>query len=228
MKKNQPIKRSRPSDSKQDIPFTHYQGFRYAEWADPKTEEIPLETVANGIRRSSVGDDQILTYLILEYKEVLKTESPEDSIDNLLSSVDRLFKNKILSMDERLIIIKAMSGDFKATQLLIKANPETIYLPFIADNMIKLLREYKDKPIPKGANLVDIKDKWMEFLSQRPGGKIPYRNEDIQHLFNHAKKLNMPSDEAYEKIAELLDISEDSVKRRIKTKTKRGRPKKIQ
>lgn len=215
------------SRAKRDKPLTAFAPEPIVGHPDPETGEIPLEDFCRKLRESRFRNDEGLRLLVQHYLDELGKSHQERAIIALWQLVSDLMQGSdpYFTEDNFKKLQDALLGDIPAAQELIKANPEVIRLPFIADILISILNDYKHKTNLKET---DIKEQWQGFMPSREKNVIPYSDEELKYAFEIAKKDKSirTTQEAREKLSQHLDISERKLIDIIKIKKSKGRPSK--
>lgn len=211
---------------KQYGPFTDFKSFAGFYWED--LENITPQGVAEIIKKRETKDSLVLEILIVQFVETSKKEGEIPALIEFWQLVEKLRKegvNKsppLLTPEMYSVLEKASRGDLKACQIIVRAHPDTIRLPFIMDIMVELIRKVKYAR----SDVPTLRDKWSQFLPSRPSRDIPYSEKSVRGLskmVKQDKRVKLPTD----KTGELLGISGESVRRAsIKPERGRGRPKK--
>ncbi|PQP35647.1 hypothetical protein C6A37_01410 [Desulfobacteraceae bacterium SEEP-SAG9] len=222
----------------QYYPFNDFKPPKF--WFDPEGEEPHWQEVAKRMRQLPYEEDsKMLSYLVDIYRSELKHNNQKEALDMFWKEVEntRYFG---LTDDMKKVLLDAKAGNIKAAQIMVRANPVTIHLPFVAQAMRYVVSQHKYCD-SKGANILkDIEYSWKDFLPKRTGGNITYNHSDLKRLILLAekqmceetkinvrgKKVQKTFSDAREAVAEALNISDEYLKRNIKIKTKRGREKK--
>jgi hypothetical protein len=226
-------------------PFSTFRGATYAGWVDPQTGDIPLEVHIKGTKKSPTGDDEKLHFLVWLYERVLKEKGADVANNELWGAIGGWVKEGVLSKEEYSILCDAeVAGSitqgeiedeiegryFKAVQTIVKANPDTIELPFIRNALKYILRKQKYEI----TDAESYKYRWNNFLHKRPKRKILYSSESIKRLVEIAKRHTKSTGrqgggktiDAYEIVAEGFGVSEDYLKKKTAIQRQRERPKK--
>jgi hypothetical protein len=224
---------------------------------------IPWKTLAKGIKDGRTMDSMALTYLVTVYQRTaetdgidkarvefwtlvgswhLKAPTKAESRDYIAETPDGNFKDW-LSMEQpavrglsfiinemRLKLYEAKAGNRAAAQTIVKACPEAIYLPFIAKTLADIVADFKYGEAGKqdpGA--------WKGFLPKRPGGAVPYTDDDIKRVGKKARQqdsrplMNESSlkgkGSLLKDIGAEMGISADKIRKVFKTQKGPGRPK---
>lgn len=205
-------------------------------------EELPWREVAKRMRKMPrQKNSEILAHLTRVYKNELEHNGEIKALEKFWQEVENMRKIGILTEDMEKVLLNAKAGNIKAAQIMVRANPYIIHLPFIAQVMRYVVSQHKYCD-SKGYLLSDIKDSWRQFLPKRPGGRITYNDSDLEKLVNMAfrqmsknqqkkidsrgRKVPITFTDAREAVAEELKISSEYIKKNIPIKLKRGRPQK--
>ena len=203
-----------------ELPFSDYWPYAGLKGEAGADNELSFRTYINCVKKNLSMESEKLKELVDVYR---------DHIEKVQREVMSLLRHRGLeflpNLKEWKILRDAMAGDLKAVQKLVKANPETIYLPFIAKAMVSVIREHKNSLKGKGY-IEDVKDKWEGFLTARPGGAIPYNEATLTFLRHKGRKLGLSPSDTDEKIMEGLSLSERALKQKARISNGRGRPKK--
>ena len=201
------------------------------------------------IRARRSRDSKVLTELVRRYLDDTKRLSGKQSIDRFWKRVefgdpdkpkpsreecyDINFSGIYLNQEKREVLYKARSGNLKAVQILVRSHPETIYLPFVARVMLKIMLTQKYGP---RGNLQDNKDIWTDFLSKRAGGVRQYDEEDLKFLIAMEKKYGEKINTKGQKVPlnkedaaaviedKLGDIKAETIRKKGASKGRKGRP----
>lgn len=123
------------------------------EWEDSslKDKDIPISwrEIAKGLKRHRGKDSMGLKILVSTYQEKAKTLGVDVAMNYFWAQQAEL-SPKIFNADMRKILVKAFLHDIEATQLIVRAYPDAIYLPFIAYNMASILDDFKYSKVNKG------------------------------------------------------------------------------
>ena len=88
-------------------------------------------------------NSEILDYLLFQYEEGLK-ESQEKALRTFWRHAEAINKSYQWMTDEEMKCLKsAASGDLSSILILVRANPGILRLPFVVNELIRLLNEYK-------------------------------------------------------------------------------------
>lgn len=110
-----------------------------------------------------------LFLLTQEYKKVLETEGPERADFVFLDMACRLRDEGKFTNDEvELLSNAAIAKNLQAIQTIVKAEPETIHLRFVAEVLVDVLRNYK---IGTGEKARSAAKEWQGFLDSTLKGK---------------------------------------------------------
>jgi len=210
---------------------------------DPSVGDIAWRDFAKGIKRHQGKDSMILSILVSEYQRKAKAEGIEVALVHFWSFQAKL-SPKTLNTDMRQVLVTALSGDTAATQIIVRACPDAIHLPFIASNMAMIVRKYKYSKVAKrqGArdayveddevkerreSIKDIRDAWDGFLPKRSGGDLPYTIEDLRRAVKKVRRQAEGNEHDQNvELGKELNISSEAIRKRVKTKEGRGRPRK--
>ena len=136
-----------------------------------------------------------------------------------------------LTNEMRLFLYRAKAGEIKAAQIIVRACPESIFLPFIADVMAKIAVRHKYKIKSRDTHEISAHDIWEAFLPKRE--KVQYTLRDLEFVIKKAVKQDKrpllhgkEGTSLYEDIAEVLGVSVDYLKANYKIKRGSGRPRK--
>jgi hypothetical protein len=134
-------------------------------------------------------------------------------------------EERITNAEENLLK-RAIGGDLKSIQFLVRRDPNVIYLPFVQEKMMDILLQYKwDRP--SGDMKIDIREViWPGFLPERPGGKLHFNEYYLNCLKEWYMRSGATKARACRIIADEHKISFDRLYRRLGHAGKRGRPKK--
>lgn len=224
MKKNLDHARFEPFDD-----FAGAQGIVYSGHS-----EDPLPTYrdkAAFVKSLSPKDSLRLTMLVVAFREASRTMPILEAVTVFWQRAADLRRSGYLSEAQWNALERAYGGDLRAAQLLVRAQPEMLRLPFVHEAMIAVvLRQKNARP----GEFVEKLD-WLDFLPKRHGGRSPFLPEHLRALIESAKKEIPPSDrrkktasrlDADEAVAEELGIKPTYLTKTAKLKTGRGRPKK--
>jgi hypothetical protein len=223
-------------DKKEHPPFTRCRGSSRAGWLDSETKVTPLERAIKQTKEFTTADDDMLRALVYSYENALKEgKGPQEAIADFWKTVQVAFKEGLLSEEEHEILINANKAGknaanafikpvgikyIRSVQILVKANPVVLKLPFVRDTLINVLR--RQKYTLEGS--VALKDIWFDFLHRRPKGKMNHSPEALRRLIEQAKRVGVKPVDAYATIGEAMGVSEDSLKKKTSVKGRRGRP----
>jgi len=194
----------------------------------PDGEEIPWHKVAERMRTMPrEKESEVLEYLTGQFRKIRKETGETMAIEAFWNEVEELRMLGALSpaMVEALLKVKDPGKiNIEAAQMMVRAAPVTIHLPFVANAMRYVIFTHKSGD-PGTDVLDDAKKRWKGFLPDRSGGKYTYGAGDIRMLTNLVQKqMGIGLDKARHKVAEALDVSYEYVKKLTKTKNKRGNP----
>jgi len=211
---------------------------------DPSVGDIAWKDFAKGIKRRRGKDSMILSILVSEYQRKAKTEGTDAALAHFWRYQATL-STKSLTEDMVTVLAKANGGDAGATQIIVRACPDAIHLPFIASNMAAVVRTYKYAKVGKRIDGRDAyledeevtereallkefrKENWDAFLPKRTGGDLPYAAEDLARVVKKARQQKERNEhDLYTEIGKELNISSDVIKKKVKIKNGRGRPRK--
>lgn len=134
-------------------------------------------------------------------------------------------EERITNAEERLLK-KAIGGDLKSIQFLVRKDPNVIYLPFVQEKMIDILLQYKWDS-PSGNRKIDIRELiWPGFLPDRPGGKLHFNEDYLNSLMRLYMRSGANKARACRIVADEHKISFERLYRRLNHAGKKGRPKK--
>jgi len=212
-------------------------------------EELPWREVAKRMRETPrEKNSEMLAHLMRVYRKELEYNGEIKALKKFWQEVEKMDNLGFLTDDMEEVLLDAKAGNIKAVQVMIRANPYVIHLPFIAQVMRYVIFQHKYCDPKTGGPLSDIKIAWSEFLPKRAGGNVTYSHADLKKLILLAEKqiseegdadligdtndipgLIQPSftlSAAIEAVAKELNISEGYINKNIKFNRKRGRPKK--
>lgn len=206
-------------------PFIAYRG-------DPGND-APWSILAEGIKRHPGKDSLTLRFLVAEYRKAAKTLGTDAALKDSWEKLSG-WSPAIFTDDMRQVLVKARQGDLDAAQTIVRACPEAVHLPFIADCMSAVVQRFKYSKIGKRTDgkdhyakgeearhsLEDLRAAWDGFLPKRAGGDVPYAAEDLKRVFKKARQQGAAADE----IGEAFGVSAQTVKKKIKIHKSRGRP----
>jgi hypothetical protein len=139
----------------------------------------------------------------------------------------------LVTNEMRLFLYRAKAGEIKAAQTIVRACPEAIFLPFIAEIMSQLVARHKYEIKNKG-ELDNTDILWQDFLPKRAGGRLPYTERDLKFIATIARKQDdrpilsgkEGQSSLFEEMGDILHVSPDYLKGKIRIKRGRGRPRK--
>ncbi len=199
-------------------------------WVNPKTGWLSSEDILQGIKDDPGRDSEKLRVLVWVYQSHLE-KAQQEALSHFWNVVEDFVKGGYITHEEWKLLCEAeavgttdetKTQHIKAVQELVKANPLTINLPFIANAMINILREYKNTFTSKTDNEnkiygEDLKLKWEGFLPSRK--KIPYSRKDIIEAIRAIQKEeNINKEKAYNDVAEALNIGVEPLKKIVRKK----------
>lgn len=194
-------------------------------FVNQESGDISLKDYCEQLQKSEFNNDEGLRLLVDHYKEAIN-QYETAALCSLFEIASRATEGEdpYISREFYTTLQNAMKGELEAVQRLVRLNPETIYLPFVAEVLVKLLNEYKHTPNLKSTNL---KEQWGLFLCSRAGNSNPYPEDVIESVLSIAKGESCNLTEAKEKAVNILGMTDRTLqKKRAKLKLKPGRPKK--
>lgn len=195
-------------------PFSDYvRADGIGGFINPKTNDLPFEIYLEGEKQNPATESEKLKVLVRSYKA--------KGLTHFWDVAREFLSSGYLTKEEWGILCDAEAGNIRAVQLLVKANPEVIVLPFVADVMIEILRKYKNTLTSKCRNKDkkiysnDIRLEWEDFLPARK--KLPYSAYALGKLVNVAgKEFNLDKDEAFEKLTAALGVGIETLKKKVR------------
>lgn len=220
-------------------PFSDTGCRSYAAFLKKDRNDLTFEQHIEGYKKSTALDSLKLRVLIHSYEQ-----------GTYEATLYEFLKSGYLSREEWEILVNAETVGsfdkieqddfqrntayyiklFKAVSYIVKANPDTMELPFIHKAMANLIRLYRDTVIERKSpdkTLEDLKEIWDSFLPSRQGGNIPYKQSDLQKLLYIGIKQGYTKIDAIETISKKLNISIETLNKILRVKDSKGRPKKL-
>lgn len=191
-------------------PFNNLTAKPIAGFTNPKTGEIPAKEFCKQLKESQFRNDEALRFLTDTYFDTIGKQKLFNAEAVCFSAAGDMMQGNdpYLTKKHYNILSKAYNGDIGAIQTLIQANPEVLYLPFIAKGIISFLNKYKHTT--KSGKL-KIKEQWENFLPIRGGTeKNPYPDEIIKSVYRLAlneQQKRKSKTKAVQDIAKYLNIS---------------------
>lgn len=227
-------------DHKQYHPFNDFKPPKI--WLDSQGAELPWREVAKRMREMPYEkDSEMLSYLTDVYRSELKDGGETKALQKFWQEVGKMRSVGFLTDDMEKTLLEAKAENIEAVQVMVRANPVTIHLPFVAQVMRYVVSQYKYCDAGVGV-LPEVRKSWNKFLPSRSGGDVTYSNSDIERLFTMARKQiaenqertldrrmrqNLPLlEDVRRAVAEELNISEEYIRKNIKTETEKGGPNK--
>lgn len=230
--------------NKQFYPFDDFRKFSYSNY-DMHGEERPWREIAQEMRKlPREQKSEMLSHLTDVYRTELRNNSLDKALEMFWKEVDLMRKPELLTDDMYEVLIQAKNGNVKAAQVMVRANPVVIHLPFIAQVMRGVVLHHKYCDVGTGV-LETVRDSWNSFLPSRWGKNIKsvtYSNSDLKRLVLLAvkqtaeaceskinrlgRKVSLNFTDVRDNVTKELNISADHIKDNIPIIKKRGRPKK--
>ena len=223
---------------KKRLPFTDCRGSSIAGWNKLGIKPTTLTIATERTKESTTADSDILRALVYSYEHTLeKKKGPKKAIAEFWETVHKAYEKKLLSEEEYEILINASEAGeiassayikpvgikyIRSVQILVKANPVVLKLPFVRDSMINILRRQKYT----SRSSTSLKDAWLNFLHKRPKGKILHSKESLKRLVNLAVESGLKPVDVYYEVGKALGIGEESLKKMTSIAGRRGRPRK--
>ena len=191
---------------------------------------------------SLVGSWQVKPPSKKELANYIETMTDEN-LKNWLSKAGPGVKGlSFITNEMRLSLYRAQAGELEDAQVIVRACPDAIHLPFIASAIASVVQTYKYAKIGKKISGRDAyledgeepertpllkpfrKTYWDAFLPKRTrtGGDLPYTHEDKRRVRIKARKQGADITE----VAKEMGIGERALRDKAKIEKGRGRPKK--
>lgn len=148
-------------------------------------KERPFSDSRSSGAYSSI-DSSKLRYLIAVYREQLQ-KAQKTALKAFWNRAKRLYRGNLrlntglildrMSQEEMALLKEAQNGSLEAIKKLIEATPQIMELPFVTDEMIHILHEYKISEGPLGSIRQDV---WPGFLPNRAGGRLSISDESLR------------------------------------------------
>jgi len=228
---------------KQFYPFDDF--LKPSFWYDSQGVELPWREVAKQMRElPREQKSEMLSHLTDIYRAELKHNGQDSALKSFWKEVNLMRKCGFLTDDMQKILLAAKDGKIKAAQIMVRANPVVIHLPFIAQIMRGVVSQHKycDAGIGALGEKGSVQVSWKDFLPLRTGGNITYSNSALEKLVLMAEKQTAEAHESKidrlgrkgpltfedvrDNVAKELNISAEYIKRNVPIIKKRGRPKK--
>ena len=220
----------------QYYPFDDFLNLTIFDYG-PDGEELPWREVAKQMRKiPREKNSEMLAHLTRVFRNELENIGETKALEKFWQEVEKMRNEGFLTDDMEKELLDAKAENIKAAQVMVRANPYVIHLPFVARAMRSVLYQHKycDSKKIKDSELhilSEVKGLWNDFLPKRTGGDITYSHADLKRLVLLAEKQirreGFNKIDAREAVAEALNVSIEYLKRNIKIKAKRGRPKKV-
>lgn len=242
----EPTKKRKPINLKQYEPFTDFQGLTTKDFQGVDVLKA-VENQAEMIRiinNSRWKDSLCLSILVETYLDTLKKQNPTNAIAAFWDAAAKYKGTDILTEPMWNTLEAAFRGEVKAIQIMVRANPDTMHLPFVASRVAEIIRGAKygltKKDDSGQSEILRNKTLWNDFLPKRSGGDYPFDNPDyIKGLFDlekqesgkvpHGKSGRFAESDRIglaEKLSKKLRLSPDTILKKAKLYKKRGRPRK--
>lgn len=203
-------------------------------------DSIALTHLVDGYRKKvkQEGEDKALAEFWSLVGNLAIKEPSKEELKSFLSKIENKNVRKWLrtakpirglsfvTNEMRLFLYQAWAGEIEAAQIIVRACPEAIFLPFIAKTMTKIVIDHKygeKKRIDKNA--------WKGFLPKRRGGMIPlakkYQKLLLRKIAQQDKRPLISTKEGIPSLCQVLGekigVSASTLKNEIKGLRKRGR-----
>jgi hypothetical protein len=178
--------------------------------------------------------ERFLAELEPEVGKILSDSYPTDARPQnfslaSVSDAQRKYASSSLTDDEQTLLECALIGDRHAVVDLIAELPDFLRVDEILDHFVGLLRDARTAK--RGTAEVGEYRRLLQcILPDRPGGKYPINDRDVKMASlalvaeYHRRGDGAPVDAAREKIARVLNVSDDFVYKRTHPLFKQGRP----
>lgn len=196
---------------------------------DIQGEELPWQEVARRLRKMPHEQkSEMLSHLTDIYRTELKSNGEIKALERFWREVELLLHDQGAYVTKEMfeILQEAKAGNIKAAQVMVRANPVVIHLPFIAQILRYVISQHKYCDAKDGV-LEDIKKtNWDGFLPPRIK-RITYDKEDLRKLVELVRKQeHKDKQRAVEMVSDVLKISRESILKMLSIKGRKpGHPK---